>query len=40
MSLVETDTDSYYCVLAERDLDDCLKLEKKCGGILPKNLII
>ena len=29
ISLLETDTDSYYCALAERELDDCVKAEKR-----------
>ena len=28
LSLLECDTDSYYCALAEPDLDDCVKPEK------------
>ena len=29
LSLLETDTDSFYCALAEPDLDQCVKAEKK-----------
>ena len=29
ITLLETDTDSYYCALAERELDDCVKAEKR-----------
>ena len=29
LSLLETDTGSYYCALAEHDLDDCVKAEKR-----------
>ena len=29
LTLLETDTDCYYCALAERDLDNCVKAEKR-----------
>ena len=29
LSLLETDTNRYYCALAECDLDDCVKVEKR-----------